>query len=86
MATSLMSALALALGLVLALSGPLLAADSDGDGLRDGFERRLSLTAPDDRDSDGDGVFDDVEDEVAIANAQIHIEREQTKQLQNTQR
>ena len=63
MGRDLSAALAVALGLLLALSGPVLAADSDNDGLRDGFERRLSLTGPYDRDSDGDGLIDGVEDE-----------------------
>jgi hypothetical protein len=39
------------------------AADLDGDGLRDGFERRYGLTSHDTRDSDGDGVVDSAEDE-----------------------
>jgi hypothetical protein len=56
------SALILAVGAV-PLTGPLVgAADQDRDGLRDAFERRWGVTAPDRRDSDGDGVIDAAED------------------------
>ncbi len=41
---------------------PVLAADSDGDGLRDGFEARWGVTSPTSADSDGDGVIDAAED------------------------
>jgi len=37
--------------------------DTDGDGLRDDFERTSSLTSPERRDSDRDGIADAVEDE-----------------------
>ena len=37
-------------------------ADSDGDGLRDAFERKHGLTSPWLADSDGDGVIDAAED------------------------
>ena len=46
----------------LALPTAVFAADDDGDGLRDWFETRYGLTAPDDPDSDGDGVIDGAED------------------------
>ena len=51
------------LAIVVLLSGvPALAADSDGDGLRDTFEKRYGMTLPNDADSDGDGVIDAAED------------------------
>ncbi len=53
---------ALALALLLLGALPAAAADRDGDGLRDGFERRYGVTDPDRRDSDGDGVVDAAED------------------------
>ncbi len=53
---------ALALALLLLGALPAAAADRDGDGLRDGFERRYGVTDPDRRDSDGDGVIDAAED------------------------
>jgi hypothetical protein len=57
--------------IVMALSALLLAAivpvaaraaDGDGDGLRDGFERRHGMTAPGRRDTNWDGVVDSAED------------------------
>lgn len=39
-----------------------MAADTDGDGLSDDFERRYGLTSPSVADSDGDGVVDSAED------------------------
>jgi hypothetical protein len=36
--------------------------DSDGDGLRDSFEKRYGLTSANDPDSDDDGVIDGAED------------------------
>jgi hypothetical protein len=39
-----------------------MALDSDGDGLRDGFEKRYGVTSYLRRDSDGDGVVDSAED------------------------
>ena len=49
--------------LLLATLGlPVAAADRDGDGLRDAFETRYGVTAPDQADSDGDGVIDAAED------------------------
>ena len=39
-----------------------LAVDSDGDGLRDAFERKHGVTSPKRQDSDGDGVVDPAED------------------------
>lgn len=36
--------------------------DSDGDGLRDDFEKRFGLTSANDADSDDDGVIDGAED------------------------
>lgn len=56
-----LSAVCLALALAL-LGGPVLAADSDGDGLRDGFERRYGVSSPRLADTDGDGVVDSAED------------------------
>jgi hypothetical protein len=56
-----LSAVCLALALVL-LAGPVIAADSDGDGLRDGFERRYGVSSPHAADTDGDGVIDSAED------------------------
>ncbi|MEA2025347.1 MAG: SGNH hydrolase domain-containing protein, partial [Chloroflexota bacterium] len=55
-------AAALALVLVGLLAVPAIAADRDGDGLRDHWEERWGVTDPDRRDSDGDGVVDSVED------------------------
>ena len=49
--------IALVLGAV-----PVLGADTDGDGLRDGFERRYGVSSPMSADSDGDGVVDSAED------------------------
>ncbi|MEX1296479.1 MAG: SGNH hydrolase domain-containing protein [Candidatus Limnocylindrales bacterium] len=51
----------MALGLALS-SGPVVAADTDGDGLRDAFEKRHGLTSHLLADSDGDGVIDAAED------------------------
>jgi hypothetical protein len=50
--------------LLLSLTGAPAAAgyDSDGDGLRDTFERQSGVTSPNDPDSDGDGVVDSAED------------------------
>jgi hypothetical protein len=56
---------ALALGLVALLVMPgagTLAADMDGDGLRDRFETRHGVTDAANPDSDGDGVIDAAED------------------------
>ena len=56
---------ALAAGLALLLTlgaAPVLGADSDGDGLRDGFERRYGVSSPTSKDTDGDGVVDSAED------------------------
>lgn len=49
---------------VLAVMAPTaaIAADRDGDGLRDSFETRWGVTNPDRRDSDRDGVIDSAED------------------------
>ena len=53
----------LATAIMLAITAlPVAAADTDGDGLRDGFERRYGLTSPDRADTDGDGVIDSAED------------------------
>ena len=52
----------LGLALVSLLALPAAAVDSDGDGLRDGFESRYGVTDPHKRDSDGDGVVDSAED------------------------
>ncbi len=52
-----LTALALAL-----LTTPMLAADTDGDGLRDGFEKKHGVTDYQKRDTDGDGVIDSAED------------------------
>jgi hypothetical protein len=41
---------------------PVVAADRDKDGLRDGFEKKYGITSPVKRDSDGDGVIDSAED------------------------
>lgn len=43
-------------------AAPALAADRDGDGLRDDFEERFGVTSPDERDTDKDGVIDSAED------------------------
>ncbi len=48
-------------GLLLLPTGAL-GRDSDGDGLRDAFERAGGLTSPRDADSDDDGVIDSEED------------------------
>mgnify|MGYP001822195299 CR=1 FL=1 len=48
--------------LLLAGGAPALGVDNDGDGLRDGFERRYGATSPELADSDGDGVIDSAED------------------------
>ena len=50
---------ALALTLV---ASPVTGADRDGDGLRDGFEKKYGVTSFLERDSDGDGVVDSAED------------------------
>lgn len=50
-----------ALVLLLA-AGPVVGADRDGDGLRDGFEKRYGVTSHLRADSDGDGVVDSAED------------------------
>jgi len=50
-----------ALGCTL-IGGPVLGVDSDGDGLRDAFEKRYGLTSHLLADSDGDGVIDAAED------------------------
>jgi SGNH domain (fused to AT3 domains)/Bacterial TSP3 repeat len=47
---------------VIVLAAPGLAADSDGDGLRDGFEKRYGVTDYRQKDTDGDGVIDSAED------------------------
>jgi SGNH domain (fused to AT3 domains) len=52
----------LALGLVLVTPSVAAGADSDRDGLRDGFEQRSGVSDPDDRDSDDDGLIDAAED------------------------
>ena len=52
-----LAVLALALG-----AAPALGVDPDGDGLRDGFERRYGISSPMSADSDGDGVVDSAED------------------------
>ena len=44
------------------LATPVLAADTDGDGLRDGFEKQYGVTDYLKRDTDGDGVIDSAED------------------------
>lgn len=49
------------LGLIL-LASPVLGADADGDGLRDGFEQRWGVTDHLDADTDDDGVVDSAED------------------------
>jgi hypothetical protein len=49
------------LGLVLLVS-PVLAVDSDGDGLHNSFETKYGVTSPTDPDTDGDGVVDSAED------------------------
>ncbi len=55
----------LVVGLALLMSlaaSPAFGADTDGDGLRDGFERRYGVSSPLSADSDGDGVIDSAED------------------------
>jgi hypothetical protein len=42
--------------------GPVAAADRDGDGLRDDFEKRFGVTSPTEADTDKDGVVDGAED------------------------
>jgi hypothetical protein len=44
------------------VAGAAVALDTDGDGLRDGFERKHGLTSPELADTDGDGVIDPAED------------------------
>ncbi len=44
------------------VAGIAVAVDTDGDGLRDAFERKHGMTSPDLADSDGDGVIDPAED------------------------
>ncbi len=48
---------------LLLVASPVAALDSDGDGLRDGFEKRYGVTSPFVRDSDHDGVIDSAEDD-----------------------
>ena len=55
-------ATALAVLLLLALPASVAAQDSDGDGLRDFFERKWGITDPQQPDSDGDGLIDSMED------------------------
>ncbi len=55
------AALASGLGLAL-LAAPVVGADSDGDGLRDAFEKKYGVTDHLDPDTDGDGVIDSAED------------------------
>jgi hypothetical protein len=55
-------ALLAALGWLLLVPAAGLAADTDRDGLRDGFESRWGVTDPARSDSDGDGVGDPAED------------------------
>ncbi len=43
-------------------AGPVAAVDTDGDGLRDAFERKNGMTSPDRADTDRDGVIDSAED------------------------
>ena len=44
------------------LASPVLGADTDGDGLWDGFEKHWGVTDYLDPDTDGDGVVDSAED------------------------
>lgn len=55
------SVVALALSLMLG-AGAVFGADTDGDGLRDAFEKRYGLTSYLLADTDGDGVIDAAED------------------------
>ena len=48
--------------LSVSLIAPAVAADADGDGLRDSFEQRWGVTDYLDPDTDGDGVVDSAED------------------------
>jgi hypothetical protein len=48
---------------VLAIPGAAVGRDTDGDGLRDAFERRSGVSSPLVADTDGDGVVDSAEDE-----------------------
>ena len=48
--------------ILLLLPAAAVARDTDGDGLRDAFERKHGLTSPRVADSDGDGVVDAAED------------------------
>ncbi len=61
---SLATARAALVGLLLVVltAVPVLAADRDGDGLKDSFETRYGVTSPDSHDSDSDGVVDSAED------------------------
>jgi hypothetical protein len=53
---------AISLILLVGLAVPAAAADRDGDGLRDGWEKRFGITSHKKKDSDGDGVIDSAED------------------------
>ena len=55
-------ALGVALLAMVLVVPPTAGADSDNDGLSDGFERRYGVTSPHLRDSDWDGVVDSAED------------------------
>lgn len=48
---------------LLVMAMPVSARDRDGDGLRDGFEKRYGVTSPSKADTDGDGVVDSAEDD-----------------------
>jgi hypothetical protein len=52
----------MAVAMVFALVVPVTGADTDKDGLWDGFEKKYGLTDPNKRDTDGDGVIDSAED------------------------